>query len=102
VNPYANGDDVAFLQAVRVRGAPQHRRLGLGLFILGGGLAIARVVAGVHYPSDVAGGALIGTATGALMRFADPLTLPLVRAASKWTDHVLDSATRLLSAGRQP
>ncbi|MCG7285439.1 phosphatase PAP2 family protein [Cellulomonas sp. ACRRI] len=35
---------------------------------LAGGMAVSRVVVGVHYPSDVAAGAAIGAVTGALVR----------------------------------
>lgn len=35
---------------------------------LAGGMALSRVVVGVHYPSDVAAGAAVGALTGALVR----------------------------------
>lgn len=35
---------------------------------LAGGMALSRVVVGVHYPSDVAAGAAIGAAAGAFVR----------------------------------
>jgi undecaprenyl-diphosphatase len=38
------------------------------LYALAGGLAASRVWLGVHYPSDVLGGALLGTAIAALSR----------------------------------
>jgi undecaprenyl-diphosphatase len=42
------------------------RRLGWSLFGLAVLLAVARVAAGTHYPSDVIGGAVLGSATGVL------------------------------------
>lgn len=39
---------------------------GVGLGIVGVGLCAVRVIGGVHYPSDVAVGAAIGLAAGAL------------------------------------
>jgi undecaprenyl-diphosphatase len=44
-----------------------HRRLGY--FFLGAGLVVglARVAGGVHYPSDIAGGAVLGVITGLLV-----------------------------------
>lgn len=45
-----------------------HKRLGGTLVILAVLVSIARVAAGVHYPSDVIVGAILGTATGYLAR----------------------------------
>jgi membrane-associated phospholipid phosphatase len=48
-------------------GARRFSRLGLPaapLYALAAGLAYSRVYLGVHYPSDVLGGALLGAATG--------------------------------------
>ncbi|HOX41440.1 MAG TPA: phosphatase PAP2 family protein [bacterium] len=41
-----------------------HKRLGTLLFLLAIGVAIGRVGAGLHYPSDIIGGALLGIASG--------------------------------------
>lgn len=41
-----------------------HRRLGTALFVLASLIAISRIGAGLHYPSDVIGGALLGIASG--------------------------------------
>ncbi len=43
-----------------------HRRLGALLFFLAVFIAISRVGAGLHYPSDVIGGALLGIASGVI------------------------------------
>lgn len=42
---------------------------GVGLLFLGGGLALVRVIGGVHYPSDVTFGALLGILCGYLSFF---------------------------------
>ncbi len=42
-------------------------RLSFGLGVLGILLGISRVIAGVHYPSDVLGGALVGLASAGLV-----------------------------------
>ncbi len=41
-----------------------HRRAGMGLAVLATLVAISRVALGVHYPSDVAVGALLGAGLG--------------------------------------
>ncbi len=44
----------------------RHRRLGGALYVLAATWGLARVSAGVHYPSDILAGAVIGV-TGALL-----------------------------------
>lgn len=41
-----------------------HRKLGIVLFIIAALVAIGRMGAGFHYPSDIVGGALLGIASG--------------------------------------
>jgi undecaprenyl-diphosphatase len=41
-----------------------HRRAGVALTGLAGAIALSRVALGVHYPSDVAAGALVGALLG--------------------------------------
>jgi len=45
-----------------------HRRLGIVLFILAIFVAISRVGTGLHYPSDVIGGAILGIVSGVIAR----------------------------------
>jgi membrane-associated phospholipid phosphatase len=52
-------------------GACAYSRLGLpagGLYALAGGLAASRLYLGVHYPSDVVAGAVLGSVVGRLAR----------------------------------
>ncbi len=56
-----------------------NRRLGTLFYILAALFAIARVYCGVHYPSDIIGGAFIGMACGFLIKRYNKLLEPLVR-----------------------
>ena len=56
-------------------------RFGIALLILASIIAFARVYVGVHYPGDVAGGALLGIAVA--------VAVWLARPALFWIDRVL-------------
>ena len=43
-----------------------HRRLGIFLFIIAIGVAVGRIGAGLHYPSDIIAGALLGIVSGVI------------------------------------
>ena len=45
-----------------------HRRLGLAMAGVAWLLGLSRVAAGLHYPSDVLSGALLGSVVGRLLR----------------------------------
>ena len=45
----------------------RHRRTGAALYALAALWGLARVYAGVHYPTDVIGGAVVGIAAGLAM-----------------------------------
>lgn len=46
-----------------------HHRLGVALFLMAILVAVARVGTGLHYPSDVVGGAILGIISGIAARF---------------------------------
>lgn len=41
-----------------------NRRLGIGMYILAGLIALSRIVLGVHYPGDILGGIVLGILVG--------------------------------------
>lgn len=45
-----------------------HKKLGSALFFLAIMLAVSRIGAGLHYPSDIIGGAILGILSGILAR----------------------------------
>ncbi len=70
----------------------------VGSFFLAGAVAVAvgRVVVGVHYPTDVIAGALVGTASALLVaRFGRSLLDRIVRVVERLTDPVLAHVWRL-------
>jgi undecaprenyl-diphosphatase len=75
-----------------------YRRLG-GLLLLGAiGVALARVLVGVHYPVDVVASALIGAASASIVASAGrPYVGWFVRQASRLSDPVVATARGLLS-----
>jgi membrane-associated phospholipid phosphatase len=54
--------------AMAVIGGRAHPRLGRAMTAVAWGLGLSRVAAGLHYPSDVLAGALIGIVLGRLLR----------------------------------
>jgi undecaprenyl-diphosphatase len=70
-----------------------YRRLG-ALLVLGAvGVAVARVLVGVHYPVDVAASAVIGAASAAVVTLAArPYVAWVVRQASRLSDPVVAAA----------
>ncbi len=54
--------------AMAVIGRRAHPRLGLAMAAVASGLGVSRVAAGLHYPSDVVAGAVLGSAIGWLLR----------------------------------
>jgi len=74
----AMGAAVAFASV-----SPRYR---IPVLFLGIGCAVARVVVGVHYPSDVLGGIAVGTLSGLLA----PRAISLVRRRLRWRAFVMN------------
>jgi undecaprenyl-diphosphatase len=58
--------------------AATHPRLSLGLSTLATLLGVARVFVGIHYPLDILGGAILGSAIGGLIRKANVWLVPVI------------------------
>lgn len=59
-------------------------------------IAASRVLAGMHYPTDIFAGAVVGLGAGYLTaRIAMPLLLPLIRLVSRATDPLLEALAKL-------
>lgn len=54
--------------AMGIVGGRAHPRLGGVMIGVGGVLALSRLAAGLHYPSDLVGGAVLGAVVGRLLR----------------------------------
>lgn len=65
-------------------------------------VAVGRVAVGLHYPSDVAAGALVGVAAAFLVgRLGAPAVARVVLIAERLTDPVLRPAWRLVGGSRR-
>ena len=73
------------------------RRMGALFLAAATVIGVTRVFVGLHYPGDVAGGALIGSASALVVFFAsDSHWVPLVRVLSRLTDPLVRPAWRAL------
>jgi undecaprenyl-diphosphatase len=78
------------------------RRMGAA-FLAGATLiALTRVIAGLHYPGDVLGGAVIGLLSATLVfRLGGGYLAPVVGLASRVTDPLVTPAWRALDRARE-
>jgi undecaprenyl-diphosphatase len=75
----------------------------MGAFFLAGAtlIAVTRVIAGLHYPGDVLGGAAIGLVAAAIvMRVGGDYLTPVVRVLSRITDPIAAPAWRALDRAK--
>jgi undecaprenyl-diphosphatase len=87
-DPSFPSDHATAAFAIAVSIMLRSRRIGLLVLAMAVVLAVARVAVGVHYPSDVIGGALIGTAA-ALLLWIPPVRRPL-HALADWVSGVYE------------
>jgi undecaprenyl-diphosphatase len=81
-DPSFPSDHATAAFAIAVSILLRHRKAGILAVALATIVALSRVVVGTHYPSDVAGGALIGT-LAALFFWWPPVRRPLHRLADQ-------------------
>ncbi len=86
--------------AIAVSLVLRSRRVGYIALAMAVVLGVARVAVGVHYPSDVLAGALIGTGA-ALLLWIPPIRRPLHELAD-WTARVYEALVRQLRARAGP
>jgi undecaprenyl-diphosphatase len=97
-DPSFPSDHAAAAFAIAVSIFLRHRKAGWLALAMAGTLALSRVAAGTHYPSDVAGGALLGT-LAALLLWAPQVRRP----AHALADFAGQAYERLMArALRQP
>ncbi|MBN2168029.1 MAG: phosphatase PAP2 family protein [Actinobacteria bacterium] len=68
-----------------------NKRVGAIMLLLGLYASFSRVVAGVHYPLDIAGGLFLGVASACIARAAVPLYTPFARKLTDIEYRVLGS-----------
>ena len=67
-----------------------HRRTGLAFLALATAISVGRVFEGVHYPSDILAGAVVGTVSAILVtRLARPVIEAIVAVVQRLTDPVV-------------
>jgi undecaprenyl-diphosphatase len=78
------------------------RRMGAVFLAAASLIAVSRVVAGLHYPSDVLGGAAIGLLSAfVVMRIAGDYLTPIVRLVSRLSDPLVAPAWRALDRAKE-
>jgi len=78
------------------------RPLGAVFLVAATAIGASRVLLGLHYPSDVAAGAVIGLAAAILVTtLGRPYVETVVRWLSRLSDPVVDRTTRRIAAARR-
>lgn len=99
-DPSFPSDHATAAFAIAVSLLLRSRRIGYIALAMAVVLGVARVAVGVHYPSDVLAGALIGTGA-ALLLWIPPIRRPLHELAD-WAARVYEALVRQLRARAGP
>ena len=81
-DPSFPSDHATAAFAIAVSVLLRNRRIGLVVLALAVAVALSRLVVGAHYPSDVIGGALVGSGA-ALILWIEPLRSLIDRLADR-------------------
>lgn len=89
-DPSFPSDHAAAAFAIAIAVLLYQRRAGAAFLATATLVAVGRVVAGVHYPLDIAAGALVGTLSAvAVTRLARPLVDRIARSLGRVTDRLV-------------
>lgn len=95
-DPSFPSDHAAASFAIAVSVLLVSRRAGSAFLVAAGAISMARVLVGLHYPGDIAAGALVGTAAAlAVHHLARRPLIGVVRALGRVTDPLLMFVWRL-------
>ena len=95
-DPSFPSDHAAASFAIAVSVLLVSRRAGSAFLVAAGAISVARVLVGLHYPGDIAAGALIGTAAAlAVHHLARRPLIGVVRTLGRVTDPLLAPVWRL-------
>jgi undecaprenyl-diphosphatase len=81
-DPSFPSDHATAAYAIAIAILLRHRKAGILALVLATAVAVSRVALGTHYPTDVLGGATLGT-LAALALWAPPVRRPLHRLADR-------------------
>ena len=98
LDPSFPSDHAAAAFAIAVAVLIVSRRLGLAFIIVAAVIATSRVVEGLHYPTDVLAGALVGTLAAVTVSFgARPVVTWVAERVAVIVDPVADVAVRAIT-----
>jgi len=95
-DPSFPSDHATAAFAISVAILLRHRKAGIVALVLAALVSVSRVVVGVHYPSDVLGGALLGT-LAALVLWHPSVRGPL-HALADWSARIYEVTLRRAAA----
>jgi membrane-associated phospholipid phosphatase len=100
-DPSFPSDHAAASFAIAVSVFLVSRRVGAVFIIAAAAISFARILVGLHYPGDIAGGVLVGTSAALVVHhLARRPLIAVVRAAGRLTDPLLAPLWRIAGGRR--